>query len=207
MACVLSLAACASQPLRAPVATLPAAERERAEATQAAREAVLAGQPAWTLAGRAAISRGEKGGSGRIDWRQDSEAYRLSLSAPVTRQSWQLVGDATQARIEGMDGGPRQGPDASQLLLEATGLEVPVAALASWMRGARADETRFGAARLEFDAQHRLAQLVQGGWTIDYVAWQTETGAMPALPTRLNAGRGDARVRLIVDAWGGPDTP
>lgn len=207
MACVLSLAACASQPLRAPVATLPAAERERAEATQAAREAVLAGQSTWTLAGRAAISRGENGGSGRIDWRQDGEAYRLSLSAPVTRQSWQLVGDATQARIEGLDGGPRQGPDASQLLLEATGLEVPVAALASWTRGARADESRFGAARLEFDARHRLARLVQGGWTIDYVAWQAETGATPALPTRLNAKRGDARMRLIVDAWGGPDTP
>jgi outer membrane lipoprotein LolB len=204
---VLLLAACVSQPVRAPVAMLPAAERAQAEAAQAAREAVLAGQPAWTLAGRAAISRGDKGGSGRIDWRQDGDAYRLSLSAPVTRQSWQLSGDATQARIEGLEGGPREGPDASELLLAATGLEVPVEALASWARGARADEARFGTARLEFDARRRLARLVQAGWTIDYVAWQPDGARPVVLPTRLDAGRGDARVRLIVDAWGGPDTP
>jgi outer membrane lipoprotein LolB len=207
LACALSLAACVSQPVRAPIAALPAADRGQAEARQAAREAELARQPAWTLAGRAAISRGDRGGSGRIDWRQDGEAYRLSLSAPVTRQSWQLSGDAAQARIEGLDGGPRAGSDASQLLLDATGLEVPVAALSSWVRGARADEARFGAARLEFDAQRRLARLVQAGWTIDYVAWQTDAGTSPVLPTRLNAERGDARVRLIIDAWGGPGTP
>lgn len=207
MACALTLAACVSQPVRVPIASLPAADRADAEARQAAREAELARQPAWTLAGRAAISRGDKGGSGRIDWRQDGEAYRLSLSAPVTRQSWQLVCNAAQARIEGLEGGPRTGPDASQLLLEATGLEVPVEALAAWARGARADEARFGVARLEFDAGRRLARLVQAGWTIDYVAWQSGGTQPVVLPTRLNAERGDARVRLIVDAWGGPDSP
>jgi outer membrane lipoprotein LolB len=207
LACVFLLQACVSQPVRAPIAALPAAEHARAVAAQASREAVLATQGAWTLEGRAAITRGDKGGSGRIDWRQDGDAYRLALSAPVTRQSWRLTGDASRARIEGLDGGPREGPDASQLLLEATGLEVPVAALAAWARGARADEARFGTARLEFDAQYRLARLQQGGWAIDYVAWHTAADGTPALPTRLNAERGDARVRLVVDSWSGPALP
>lgn len=207
LACVLWLPGCVSQPVRAPVASLPAADHARAVAAQSAREAVLAADVSWTLEGRAAITRGDKGGSGRIDWRQDADAYRLALSAPVTRQSWRLAGDAAGARIEGLDGGPREGPDASQLLLEATGLEVPVAALAAWARGARADEARFGASRLEFDAQHRLARLQQGGWAIDYLAWQTAADGTPALPTRLNAERGDARVRLVVDSWSGPASP
>jgi outer membrane lipoprotein LolB len=205
--CALALAACASQPLRAPVASLPAAERERAEQAQAAREQALARDGAWSLQGRAAITRGDKGGSGRIDWRQDGGTYTLALSAPVTRQSWRLLGDETGARIEGLDGGPREGGDASRLLLEAAGLEVPVDALASWVRGARAEQGRFGPARLEFDAGHRLARLVQGGWTIDYVAWQSVQPGVPALPTRLNAERGEAQVRLIVDSWGGPGAP
>ncbi|GAA4870824.1 lipoprotein insertase outer membrane protein LolB [Luteimonas vadosa] len=208
VACVASLPACVPRPVRAPIADLPQGQRAEAEQAQVAREAALAGQARWTLQGRAAISRGDKGGSGRIDWRQEGQSYRLALSAPVTRQSWRLVGDASHARIEGLDGGPREGADASQLLLEATGLEIPVAALASWARGARADEDRFGPARLHFDAERRLARLVQGGWTIDYLAWQGGQGAIPSLPTRLDAARGDARVRLIVDAWntegGGP---
>lgn len=206
-ACALVLAGCASQPLRTPVAVLSAAERAAAEAGQAGREAALARHPRWSLQGRAAITRGDKGGSGRIDWRQDDDRYTLALSAPVTRQSWRLVGDGGGARIEGLQGGPREGQDAAQLLLEATGLEVPVAALSSWARGARADADGFGPAQLQFDVQGRLARLVQGGWTIDYLAWLPVAGDGPALPTRLNARRGDAEVRLIVDAWGGPEGP
>lgn len=206
-ACALALAGCASQPLRTPVAVLSAAERVAAEAGQAGREAALARQPRWSLQGRAAITRGDKGGSGRIDWRQDDDRYTLALSAPVTRQSWRLVGDGDGARIEGLQGGPREGRDAAQLLLEATGLEVPVAALSSWARGARADDGSFGPAQMQFDVQGLPARLVQGGWSIDYLAWQPAAGDGPALPTRLNARRGDAEVRLIVDAWGGPEGP
>lgn len=205
--CALALAACVSQPLRAPIAALPAGERTLAEAAQVRREAALSRQPSWTLQGRVAISRGDNGGSGRIDWRQEGDRYALALSAPVTRQSWRLTGDGAGARIEGLDGGPREGPDAAQLLLVATGLEVPVAALASWARGARAQEALFGPAQLHFDARRRLVRLQQGGWTIDYVTWAPAAQDPPGLPLRLNAERGDARVRLIVDAWGGSDTP
>lgn len=207
VALALTLTACATRPVREAVASLPPEALARAEQAQADRERALAGAGAWTLQGRVAISRGDKGGNGRIEWQQDDDAYRLALSAPVTRQSWRLAGDAVRARIDGLDGGPREGPDASRLLLDATGLEIPVAALASWARGARADAARFGPARLGFDAQGGLAQLVQGGWTIDYVAWQPATGPIGRLPLRLEAERGDAKVRLIVDAWGGPGGP
>lgn len=201
VAWAFTLAGCVSQPVRVPVANLPAAERIQAEQAQTEREAELAQHPRWSLQGRAAISRTDKGGSGRIEWQQVGDSYRLSLSAPVTRQSWRLIGDSAQARIEGLDGGPVEGADASQLLLEATGLEIPVAALASWARGARAEPGRFGPAVLEFDANRRLARLTQGGWTIDYLGWQVAAGGVPSLPMRLNAARGDAKVRLIVDAW------
>lgn len=201
VACACALAGCVSQPVRAPIANLPDGERAQAEQAQATREAALAQRSHWSLQGRAAISRGDKGGSGRIEWQQDGDAYQLALSAPVTRQSWRLIGDAAKARVEGLEGGPREGADASQLLLEATGLEIPVAALASWARGARAETARFGSATLEFDARRQLVRLVQAGWTIDYLTWQAAAGSVPRLPMRLNAQRGDAKVRLIVDAW------
>lgn len=205
---LLLLAACASQ-LRSPGAALPPAERLQALAAQEEREAALAAQPDWSLSGRAAISRGGKGGSGRLDWRQAGARYEVSLAAPVTRQSWRLSGGDGQARLEGLEGGTREGPDGSALLLEASGLEVPVAALASWMRGARADEVRFGPAELSFAADHRPARLLQAGWVIDYLAWEETADADggPVLPLRVDARRGDARVRLVVDAWSSAEAP
>ncbi|TKR34016.1 outer membrane lipoprotein LolB [Luteimonas gilva] len=207
-ALVAALCACApARMVREPLPALSAQELAQAQAQQQARETAIAAMPDWALQGRVALSNGRNGGSGGIEWSQRGANYEVALSAPVTRQSWRLSGDAGSARIEGLEGGPRSGSDAQTLLRETTGWEIPVAALSSWVRGARADEGAFGAATLSYAADGRLARLEQGGWTVDYNAWQAagETGA--ALPTRLNAERGQARVRLVVDRWEGAAAP
>ena len=198
--CAVLLAGCASQ---APRATLPAITGDPQQHQQQ-REAALAAMPDWSLEGRVALSNGRDGGSGRIDWRQDGARYEVALSAPVTRQSWRLSGEPGQALLEGLDGGPRQGTDAQALLREATRWEIPVEALASWVRGARADQARFGPATLAFADDGRLARLEQGGWQIDYADWKPLAARAVELPHRINAMRGEAKVRLIVDQWQPP---
>ena len=190
------LAGCAGQPLRAPGPLLPA---EVAQARQAEREAALAAQPRWSLQGRVAVSTGGKGGSGRLDWQQDGARYAIALSAPVTRQSWRLTGEPGQARLEGLEGGARQGGDPTALLLEATGWLVPVDALAAWVRGARA--AGHGPATVEYGADGQLAGLRQDGWDLRYAGWRAGEGGAVALPGRIEASRADARVRLVVDGW------
>ncbi len=54
---------------------------------------------------------------------------------------------------------------------------------------------------LQFGPDGRLARISQGGWTIDYRAWTAEPALGIDLPTRLDANRGDARVKLVVDSW------
>ncbi len=202
-ASLLLLTACAAQPIK----QLPPLDAAVAAANQAQREAELAPRGAWSLQGRVALSNGRDGGSGRIDWRQDGARFEVALSAPVTRQSWRLSGDAAGAHLEGLEGGTRSGPDATSLLLEATRWEIPVAALASWARGVRADGSH-GAATIRYAANGRLAQIEQGGWVIDYSDWRASGIPDIELPSRLNASRGDARVRLIVDRWSeGAATP
>lgn len=187
------LSACAGQAVRGPAPPLaPAA----AEAAQSARESELRAQTGWSLSGRIALSNGRNGGSGRIEWRQDGDRYEVALSAPVTRQSWRLSGDATGARLEGVDGGPRSGTDAAALLRDATGWEIPVAALSDWVRGLRA--VGQGPASVRYGADGRPARIEQGGWTIDY-RWPAT--AAPGLPSRVDAVRGEAKVKLIVDEW------
>jgi len=204
LACACALAACATRPpAPADVPVLDPAAQADAEALQASRAQALAAVPAWHLSGRASITRGGKGGSGRIEWHQDGDALGVSLSAPVTRQSWRLEVDAGGARLEGLEGGARSGPDGQALLFEATGLEVPVGALGAWLRGLPADEAVHGPASLAFGEDLLPLRLEQAGWSIDFRAWRPAVDGLPALPQRLDARRGDAGVRLVVDQWGG----
>lgn len=202
------LVACVPQTVRAPLPTLSPQELAQAQAQLSAHEAAVRLASSWSLQGRVALSNGRNGGSGSLDWRQQGSGYEVALSAPITRQSWRLSGDASGARLEGLEGGTRTGGDPEQLLREATGWEIPVAALSSWVRGARADEAVFGPATTAFGADRRLARIEQAGWVIDYAAWQPQAEAGRAvLPSRLNAQRGEARVRLVVDRWEGAAPP
>lgn len=216
-ACLL-LAGCVTVPHGKGVAIgeLSTAAEKTAIAAQQARERVLQALPTLAFDGRVALSNGRNGGSGRIEWRQSADRYNVTLSAPVSRQSWRLTGDAASARIEGIAGGPRSDTDVVRLLREATGLEVPVGALAAWAAGARADVQAFGPARLEFTADGTLARIEQDGWIVDYLGWREahpgaggpEGGQRLQLPDRINAARGDARVRLAIDTWSwAPEAP
>lgn len=174
---------------------------EGARQAEAARQAWLQAHPAWSFQGRVAISKGSNGGSGRIDWQQDGAKYRVQLSAPVTRQSWVLTGDTASGggRLEGLDGGPRSGPDAEQVLLEATGWTIPVNQMPDWVRALRIADAR--AERADLDAAGRPRTVRQDGWTIDFLAWAPAGAGQPELPQRIEARNGEAKVRLLVDQW------
>lgn len=196
IACLaLALGACVGGPVKRPVGetVVPAADAAQREAARAAR--VQASRD-WSLSGRIAVSSGGKGGSGRIEWSQRGERFEVALSAPVTRQSWRLSGAPGDARLDGLEGGPRAGDNAAALLRQATGWDIPVEALSSWLRGLPAEGS--AAARLRPGPDGRPLSIEQGGWTIAY-QWP----ASGDLPSRLDAQRADARVRLIVDEWQG----
>lgn len=188
------LAACVSAPPRPPAPIVDAAQARELDRRRA-------GVGEWTISGRIAVATGKRGGSGRLDWRQRAEGYAISLSAPVTRQSWQLTGDAGGARLEGIEGGPREGADAGQLLWSATGWSIPVLALQDWVRGIGAPEPAHGEAVVAYGGDGLPTRIEQAGWTIDYPEWHPGAAGRPPLPRRIVARSGDASVRLIVDEW------
>lgn len=203
-AMAVSLSACVSldtrkAPAAPDVVTAVSAEAGQAEA---ARVDALRAQPAWSFQGRVAVSKGRNGGSGRIDWQQQARQYVVSLSAPVTRQSWTLTGDSQSrgGRLDGVEGGPRQGEDAQQVLLEATGWDIPVNQLPDWVRGLVA-EGAAAAEQVDRDAEGRPRRVRQMGWDIQFLDWYPAEGDRPVLPRRMEAVNGDAKVRLLVDGW------
>lgn len=189
IACLLVvLAGCVSAPRTRPGDALSLA-------AQAQREMALSAQQHWQLQGRIALSLGDDGGSGRLLWQQDGADFSIQVSAPVSRQSWRLSTHAGWARLEGLDDGPREGPDAQVLLRESLGWDVPLAALSAWVRGMRAN----GPAQMQFDDRGLPAQITQQGWLVEFRGWSSD-GPMP-MPRRLFASRDDAKVRLVIDAW------
>lgn len=204
----LVLAACASVPPRPPAVQDPAL-RASYEAAQQQREQVLRADAEWSISGRIAASNAGRGGSGRLDWQQHGEAFQVSIRAPVTGQGWRLAGGGVGgAVLEGVEGGPRRGFDARLLLLEATGWDVPLQALPAWIRGLR--EPALGPARIEYGTDGLPLYMEQDGWRVQYHWPLAGEGAGPAasgpvLPRRVEASRGEARVRLVVDEWVGVD--
>lgn len=203
LAAGLALSACTSVGTqKAPPPDVAYTVSPAAERAEAARVQALRAQPDWEFQGRVAVSKGRNGGSGRIDWSQQGDAYQVQLSAPVTRQSWRLHGDAGggAGRLEGLEGGPREGSDAHVLLLDATGWDIPVNQLPDWTRGlvlAGSDESG-----LQRDVDGRPRRLQQAGWDVQYLEWYPAGEGRQALPRRIEASSGDARVRLVIDQWG-----
>ncbi|MBO9769863.1 MULTISPECIES: lipoprotein insertase outer membrane protein LolB [Xanthomonas] len=199
---LVGLSACVSVPRgQGSAAAVVDHVSDGARQAEAARQAWLQVHPNWSFQGRVAISKDRDGGSGRIDWQQDGPRYRVQLSAPVTRQSWVLTGDTTSGagRLEGLDGGPRSGPNAEQVLLEATGWTIPVNQMPDWVRALRIADA--AAARVDLDAAGRPRTVQQDGWTIDFLAWAPAGVGQPELPQRIEARNGQAKVRLLVDQW------
>jgi outer membrane lipoprotein LolB len=158
--------------------------------------AQLAALSAWALSGRVAVSNGQDGGSGRLEWTQDGRRFDVSLSAPVTRQSWRVTGGDGVAMLEGLKGGTRTGPDAGELLFEATRWRIPVEALAEWVTG-----TPHDGGDLHFGADGRVDRIDEAGWVVTYADWRIPAGATIEMPGRIEATQGEARVRLVVDEW------
>lgn len=177
-----------------------AAQRIRAEALGLAGGDCAA--PPWALSGRVALSNGTRGGSGRIEWSQGAGSTHMQLSAPVTRQSWILDVAGDGATLQGVADAPLRDADAARLLRETTGWDIPVAALGCWLRAAAAGPGRFGPALVDYDANLLPRQIEQDGWTIEYDDWAADPASGLSMPARIEARRGNNRVRLVVDHWG-----
>jgi len=173
----------------------PPRDAPEAFAALAARDAALRPITEWAFKGRIAVARGGDGGTLGVHWIQRGEAFDIRLSAPVTGRQWRLYGRSDGATLEGLEGGPRQGPDAERLLLEITGWRLPIRQLPDWLRGLRGPGPVAG---LEVDAAGRPVAFQQDAWQLAYRDWWA---GEPPLPRRVFAETREASVRLVVSGW------
>jgi outer membrane lipoprotein LolB len=165
-------------------------------AQQAAREQQLANTDHWTLEGRIAESNGKDGGSGTLTWMQDGDRYDFTFRTPITGRSFRLTGGPNNALLEGLDGGPLQGPNAELLMRRALGWDVPLDELRAWVLGVR---TQGADAELSFGNDKLPSLLLQDGWAISYPVW--DNTRQPPLPVKVFAEKPPYSVKLVISTW------
>ena len=159
LAMMLALAACVSRAGRDALPELvDRAARGGRNGTQA-RGSGAAAQSDWSLPGRIAVSNGSQGRQRSHRLAAGGRALRVALSAPVTRQSWRLSAATTAGRgWKAWKAARAKASMPAQLLREATGWEIPVRALADWVRGCVRTQAPDGPVRRRYGRR-------TGGWT------------------------------------------
>ena len=196
----LTLAGCGGlQHLRAP----PRCGRNFDGKSASERRAWFRSHPVWHFDGRAALSVNHHGGSIQLSWDERLDGRQIDVLAPLAHQHWRLTTSThgTSARLDGLEGGLREGPDASQLLREATGFVLPVDRIADWVRGIDVPKEH---ASGRMHQQPGLSHTEYGDWSVDYLEWQCAMDHSPSLPRRLRAYNTSAQLRLVIDKWDFP---
>nr|WP_206194033.1 lipoprotein insertase outer membrane protein LolB [Serratia microhaemolytica] len=135
----------------------------------------------------------------RFFWQQYSaDHYRLLLTNPLGGTELELTVQNNQVQLIDRQGGRYLSHDAEAMLLQLTGMAIPINNLRQWMLGLPGNAKDF-----QVDANYRLKRLTyqQNGltWQVNYQDF--DTNLTPALPNRLELEQGAQRIKLKMDHW------
>ena len=156
----------------------------------------LTGLDSWEIAGRLALSDGDQGGSGRLDWLQSPSHSELRFVGPFSQGSWRLNLAPEQARLELSDDEVYVADSLDKLLIETIGWDIPVEALRWWVKGLPDPNYPFQASQADGD---RLETLEQLDWRVEYRVFMAVESVF--LPRRITASRGKEQIKLLIRQW------
>ena len=182
----------ACQTLQPPPAPIPQGQSSQ----WAQRQQDLAAIQHFGLHGRIA-SNTLGAGSGDIAWDQSDDHFTVQLSGTFGIGAVRIEGTPERMTIITRDG-HYQADEAEETLRERLGAPLPVADLRYWILGLpRPNST----ADIQLDSEGRLSQLVQDGWTLDYVDYRQGDDSRYSLPHKLWLSSGTSRWKLVIDHW------
>ena len=149
---------------------------------------------AFYLSGRVSVKHGTEAASGKISWQHGPDSDDLLLSNPFGQGVARIIRRDGVVTLTTSDQKAYQAKDAEDLTEQALGWRLPLAGLPDWVRGRAAAGAP---AQTRQDSSHRLAELRQSGWLVEFLDYNDASG----LPSRLNFSRDDAQIRLVIDQW------
>lgn len=134
-----------------------------------------------------------------MDWTVREDSASLAFRGTLGQGAWRLAVTPDFARLELKDGTVREAPRVEDLVLDQTGWEAPVTALAWWVRGLAWPDGPEPVGR-RYNADGTLATLDQAGWNIVWTRY-TDRIASQRLPDRMELSREDVRIKLAISRW------
>lgn len=189
LAVTVALAACSSVPKAAP----DAAQRQ---VLYQQRLVALESRDHWALRARLAINSADDGGSGVLNWSRQADNQRMDFHGALGRGAWRLQADRNGVVLTQSDGETLHSDTIDELVREQLGHDVPVSALAWWIRGLAAPGNPEW---ISLDEAGRPDALVQQGWNIEFERYRAFGDQQ--LPQRITARQGEWTVKLAVRDW------
>jgi len=193
LAQLLALAGCA-----APVRPVP----DDSHAAWQQRLLKLNTLGSWDLRARIAVRVGDDGGQANLHWQHQGQGNDMRLVGAWGKGLLRLSFNHDNAELTDEYGQTASGPDAAELLYNATGWIIPVSNLNAWMAGRPVGDD----ARTTLDQYGRLEKMTEAGWRIEYQEYQ-QVGRWE-LPRRLKLsqlaevdGQRLVTLRLVVSQW------
>ena len=149
----------------------------------------------FTLQGRAFVKGSTAAYSIGLRWQASSDLDVIWLTAPLGQTLAQITRNYEGAMIVTADQQTYRAASVESLTSKALGWELPLAGLRHWVLG-HAGRTPAPTNSVR-DDQHRLRLLEQDGWRVSF---DYRTDDASARPSRLQATRDDAELRLVIDA-------
>jgi outer membrane lipoprotein LolB len=168
--CIALLAACATTPAPLPEGT------------------------SFELTGRVAVRSGQDAASGTLVWRHGPGFDDLMISTPFGQGVAEIARRADLYTLTTADARRISASDPEALTEQALGWRIPLAGLPDWVRGRPYPHAR---AAVSYGRGGRPQRINQLGWTIEYLAYDDESG----LPSRLQLTREGLDIRLTIDSW------
>jgi len=149
-------------------------------------------KPEFDLAGRLAARYGNESFSGNLSWQHARNADEMLISTSLGQGVARIVREGESVTLTTAEPREYRAADAEALTEQVLGFRVPLAGLADWVRGRPSAESP---ATAEYAPDGRLLSLQQGGWNIEFVAYEGK------LPSRIRLAYPGIELRLAISEW------
>lgn len=151
----------------------------------------------FKLKGRIGIQMPGRGYTGSFTWQhQAHKTDEISFFSPVGSQVANIAQTPKRATLTDNKGNTYQAVDATALIDEHLGWQIPVNDLNDWLLArAKADDKT----NLTLDLQGRLTSMQKDGWSIRYTNYRTWRNI--DLPGKITLNKPDFSLKLIIKDW------
>ena len=117
----------------------------------------------FNLQGKIGVKTPQQSGSAFFTWVQNQQNFDIELSGILGVGKTQITGQPGQVTLNSAKTGTISAESPEELLERATGWQAPITNLVDWVQA----KTTSNSAKVEKDAQNRLSQIIEDGWTVN----------------------------------------